>query len=46
VILKPQDMSAGVLVLIDFEADIDALLDFKHQRANGDAPAMIVLGFG
>src|SRR5258708_3121545 len=45
-IVKPQDVAASVLVLIDFEGDIDVLLDGKYERANGDAPAVIVFGFG
>jgi hypothetical protein len=39
-------MAASILVLIDFEIDINVLFDFKHQCANCDAPSIIVFGFG
>jgi hypothetical protein len=33
-------------VFINFKAAINVLLDFKHQRANDDAAAVIMSAFG
>jgi hypothetical protein len=43
--INTRDVAANFLMFINFEMDIDVLLDFKHQGANDDAATVVMPAF-
>jgi hypothetical protein len=44
--VNTKDVAANLLMFVNFEMDIDVLLDFKHQGANDNAAAVVMPVFG